>query len=129
MRLLLDTHALLWWAAGDERLSSTARDVIADTENMVFVSTISAWELAIKVRQGKLSLSHTPGELIRAVVVDHDLIHHPVRLDHVDRYLTLPKSTHRDPFDHMLIAQALTDDLTLVSKDSQLSQYGCEMLW
>ena len=129
MKLLLDTHAVLWWAAGDERLSSTARDAIADTENMVFVSTISAWELAIKVRQGKLTLSHTPGALIRTVVVDHGLIHHSVRLDHVDRYLKLPKSTHRDPFDHMLVAQALTDDLMLVSKDSQLSRYGGEVLW
>ncbi len=129
MKLRLDTHSVLWWAAGDERISSVARTAIADTDNTVLVSTISAWELAISVRQGQLALSQTPGALIRTLVVDHGFAHHPVRLDHVDRYLTLPKNEHRDPFDHLLIAQALNDDLTLVSKDSQLVRYGAQMLW
>ncbi len=128
MRLLLDTHAFLWWLAGDEALSPAARAAIADEANGVFVSAASAWEIATKHRIGKL-----PG--VAAVVADLDgaiadqgFEGLPIGVRHGQAAGVLP-GPHRDPFDRMLIAQAMLENLVLVSNEQSFDAYGVARLW
>ncbi len=128
LRLLLDTHALLWWLAGDEALSSAAREAIADEGNGVFVSAASAWEITTKHRLGKL-----PG--VGAIVADLDAVIAgqgftglAISLRHGQAAGALP-GPHRDPFDRMLIAQAMLDNLVLVSNERDFDAYGVGRLW
>lgn len=128
MQLLLDTPAFLWWLAGDEALSPTARSAIADDGNDVFVSAASAWEIAAKHRLGKL-----PGVAgivadLNKIVVDQGFLGLPVSIRHGQAAGALP-GPHRDPFDRMLIAQAKLDDLVLVSNERALDDYGVGRLW
>lgn len=128
MRMLLDTHALLWWAEGSRRLSLAARTAIADDDNEVLVSAASAWEIATKARLGKL----TPGPVLAANVGAYVRSQSFTTLDvtfaHAQRAGAMPGS-HRDPFDRLLVAQALVDGLLLVSADDQLDAFGVERLW
>ena len=125
MRLLLDTHALLWVLSAPERLPPALRRRIRAGENEVYSSIASAWEIAIKVALKRLdfevdSLADSlAASGIQALDVD---------LRHVARVAQLPLH-HRDPFDRMLIAQALCESMTLVSRDRSLSKYGVELLW
>ncbi len=128
MRLLLDTHAFLWWLAGDEALSPAARAAIADEANGVFVSAASAWEIATKHRIGKL-----PG--VAAVIADLDgaiadqgFAALPIGVRHGQAAGALP-GPHRDPFDPMLIAQAMLENLVLVSNEQPFDAYGVARLW
>ncbi|MGC1860350.1 MAG: type II toxin-antitoxin system VapC family toxin [Methylocystis sp.] len=128
MRLLLDTHAFLWWLAGDEALSPAARAAIADEANGVFVSAASAWEIATKHRIGKL-----PG--VAAVIADLDgaiadqgFEGLPIGVRHGQAAGALP-GPHRDPFDRMLIAQAMLENLVLVSNEQPFDAYGVARLW
>jgi PIN domain nuclease of toxin-antitoxin system len=128
MRLLLDTHAFLWWLAGDEALSPAARAAIADEANGVFVSAASAWEIATKHRIGKL-----PG--VAAVVADLEgaiagqgFEGLPIGVRHGQAAGALP-GPHRDPFDRMLIAQAMLENLVLVSNEQAFDAYGLARLW
>lgn len=128
MRLLLDTHTLLWWLDGDRRLSRTARKAIADSDNAVVVSAASAWEIATKVRIGKL-----PGAIDVAADIAGCLAHQQFQsLDiavlHAQRAGRLP-GNHRDPFDRMLIAQAQIEDLPIVTNDDIFDRYGVTRLW
>src|SRR5436190_1038941 len=127
MRVLLDTHAFLWWANEDQRLSASARDAIAAATD-AFLSVASSWEIAIKVSQQRLTL---PGPIERFVLEQlglngFQLLH--VDLDDVARIATLPFH-HRDPFDRMLVAQALNDELTIVSADPVFKKYGVKRVW
>jgi PIN domain nuclease of toxin-antitoxin system len=127
MPVLLDTQAFLWWANDDARLSPAAREAIQDAAPG-FVSMASCWEMAIKVSVEKLRL---PGPLHPFVleqlrVNDFQLLH--VDLDDVVRVSDLPFH-HRDPFDRMLAAQALNDDLTVVSSDPVFKKYGVKRVW
>jgi PIN domain nuclease of toxin-antitoxin system len=128
MQLLLDTHALLWWLAGDETLSEAARRAIADPTNAVFVSAASAWEIATKRRLGRL-----PD--VAAIVADLDgLIRGqgfaglPISIRHGQVAGALP-GPHRDPFDRMLIAQAMLEGLVLVSNEQPFDAHGIGRLW
>ncbi len=128
MRLLLDTHVFLWWLAGDEALSPAARAAIADEANGVFVSAASAWEIATKHRIGKL-----PG--VAAVIADLDgaiadqgFAALPIGVRHGQAAGALP-GPHRDPFDRMLIAQAMLENLVLVSNEQSFDAYGVARLW
>ena len=127
MRLLLDTHALLWWLAGDRKLSAAARSAIGDEENIVFVSAASAWEISTKHRLGKLDANALVGEMA-AVLAEQDLQTLDITVDHAERAGLLP-GEHRDPFDRMLIAQAQAENLTLVSKETAFDGYGITRLW
>ena len=128
MRLLLDTHTLLWWLDGDRRLSRRARTAIADEDNQIFVSAASAWELSTKARLGKL-----PGALDVATDVAgclasqgfHDL---SITVAHAQRAGNL-RIDHRDPFDRMLIAQGQIEDLPIVSNESLFDRFGIERVW
>ncbi|MBV9219527.1 MAG: type II toxin-antitoxin system VapC family toxin [Methylobacteriaceae bacterium] len=128
MRLLLDTHTFLWWLAGDTALSVAARTAIADEGNDVFVSAVSAWEIATRHRLGKL-----PG--VAAIVTDLDatiaaqnFIGLPVNIRHGQTGGALP-GPHRDHFDRMLIAQATVERLVLVSNEQVFDTYGVGRLW
>ncbi|HXY58250.1 MAG TPA: type II toxin-antitoxin system VapC family toxin [Methylocystis sp.] len=128
MRLLLDTHAFLWWLAGDEALSPIARAAIADESNDVFVSAASAWEIATKHRIGKLPAVAAIVADIDAVLRDQSFVGLPIGVRHGQAGGALP-GPHRDPFDRMLIAQALAEDLTLVSNEAIFDVYGVRRLW
>lgn len=128
MRLLLDTHAFLWWLAGDEALSVTARTAIADENNDVFVSAASAWEISTKHRLGKLPGVAAIVAALDATIADQSFIGLPISVPHGQAGGALP-GPHRDPFDRMLIAQALVDRLVLVSNEQIFDAYGVTRLW
>jgi len=126
MRLLLDTHVLLWFASGDDQLGRKAREAIADPDNTVLVSVVSLWEAAIKVRIGKLEVD-IPTLIENTVGAGFDLI--DLTPMHVKRLLTLPISDrHRDPFDHLLLAQAAAEEATFVTDDGHAKRYGVPIL-
>lgn len=122
-RLLLDTHAFLWWLADDPRLGGKVRGIIADPANEVFVSAATGWEIAIKAALGKLEL---PGPL-DAVVEEEGFTHLPITFFHGEQAGSLPPH-HRDPFDRMLVAQAQAEGLTVVTADSDFAAYGIRTL-
>jgi PIN domain nuclease of toxin-antitoxin system len=127
MRLLLDTHALLWWLGGDARLPARARAAIGDQANAVLVSAASAWEVATKVRIGRLP----GGEFIAAELASHVVAQGfeglDVTLDHGQRAGLLPGPL-RDPFDRMLVAQARCEGLRLASSDTKLAAYDVDLV-
>jgi PIN domain nuclease of toxin-antitoxin system len=128
MKLLLDTHTLLWFLWADPRLSGLAHSLINDPANDVLVSVASCWEIAIKVGTGKLNLgessrTYLPRELNRNAF---GLL--PITLDHATAVeMLLPH--HRDPFDRLLVAQALAEGIPLVSGDAALDAYGVDRRW
>jgi len=128
MRLLLDTHAFLWWLAGDEALSVPARQAIADETNDVFVSAASAWEIATKHRLGKLPGVSAIVADLGAIIAEQSFIGLPINVRHGQTAGALP-GPHRDPFDRMLIAQAMVDRLALVSNEDAFDAYGVRRLW
>ena len=128
MRILLDTHAFLWWLAGNPRLVETARRAIADDDNDVLVSAASAWEIATKYRLGKLPEAEALASDIRAAIAGQGFEELAVSVGDAERAGRLTGS-HRDPFDRMLIAQALARDLVLVSNEKAFDRYGVNRLW
>ena len=128
MKVLLDTHALLWWLTDDSGLSATARQVIADESNEVFVSAASAWEIATKCRLGKLAgLPDLPLRLPELIAAD-GFAHLPMTYLHCLRAGGYA-AAHRDPFDRMLAAQAILEGLVLVSSDTAFDALGARRLW
>lgn len=123
MRLLLDTHVFIWWSNDDARMTPRLRGTIRDADE-VFVSLASAWEIAIKVSLGRLSFSE---RFDSALAINH---FEPLSIEvsHTERLKSLPL-LHRDPFDRMLVAQCLVDDLTFVTADSRLVPYGTRLIW
>jgi PIN domain nuclease of toxin-antitoxin system len=128
VRLLLDTHALLWWAGGAPQLSRRARAAVGDEANAVFVSAASAWEIATKHRLGKLDAVGPLLDGLLPYLDDQDFRDLGISVPHAQRAGALP-GPHRDPFDRMLVAQALTDSLTLVSNETLFDRYGVRRLW
>jgi PIN domain nuclease of toxin-antitoxin system len=128
VQLLLDTHALLWWLAGDEALSAPARAAIADESNAVFVSAASLWEITTKNRRGKLAVAPAIISDISGAVADQGFIGLPISLRHGQLAGDLP-GPHRDPFDRMLVAQAILDNLVLLSNERPFDAYGVGRLW
>lgn len=131
MRLLLDTHTLLWFLNGSSRLSVPARDAICDLTNHRFVSTASLWEVAIKTSLGKLTLATSFEEMIEKEIDLNDINvlqiegHHLITM----AKLAFPANDHRDPFDRMIVSQAICEDLILISADSAFDAYGFSRLW
>ncbi|HZS93009.1 MAG TPA: type II toxin-antitoxin system VapC family toxin [Chloroflexota bacterium] len=120
MRLLLDTHILLWWLANAPALPSRARDLIADPANDVFVSPMCLWEIAIKVRLGKLTADVAK---VRTAALADGFLPLPFTLEHALAVAQLP-DYHRDPFDRALVAQAHVEPLHLLTHDGQVAAYG-----
>jgi PIN domain nuclease of toxin-antitoxin system len=127
MRLLLDTHALIWWWTDDPRLSAAARQAVLDPSHEVLVSSASAWEIATKQRLGKLGLPDAAGRLQELVAQD-GFTHWPITWKHGQRAGGY-RQDHRDPFDRMLAAQAELDELTLVTCDAALGEFPVNVLW
>lgn len=124
MRVLLDTHALLWALDGSEKLSELARHAILKLGNEVLVSSVSGWEIEIKRALGKLD---APREL-GAAIDDAGFVRRLVRFEDCEKLDTLPPH-HRDPFDRMLVAQALVDGIPIVTRDPWMSHYGVQTIW
>ncbi|HET7464374.1 MAG TPA: type II toxin-antitoxin system VapC family toxin [Longimicrobium sp.] len=128
MRLLLDTHALLWWLAGDERLSTVAADAIQNPSNEVLVSAASAWEITTKYRIGKLPTATRLASDFDAVLRSQGFQGLPITIEHAQLGGLLP-GPHKDPFDRMLIAQAQVEHLVLISNEEVFDLYGVVRLW
>ena len=128
MRELLDTHAFLWWVADSKRLSGRARRVIADEANDILVSAASAWEIATKYRLGKLPGSERVAADVVACIGSQGFEELAISVAHAERAGRLA-GPHRDPFDRMLVAQALTHDLTVISIDTAFDSYAVSRLW
>jgi PIN domain nuclease of toxin-antitoxin system len=129
MRLLLDTHAFLWFIAGSSSISSTARSLIEDTSNQPLLSMASIWEMAIKQSLGKLNLSRPFDVFVTQQMTRNGIKVLPIEMPHVTSVATLPFHNHRDPFDRLLIAQAMVEQIPLASADDQFDQYPIDRLW
>lgn len=123
MRILADSHVLLWWLDDPKRVDVAARAAIADPANEVFFSAASIWEIGLKAGKGKL---HIEGDVVAALQSD-GFEPLPITMEHAARSLTLP-NTHGDPFDRMLIAQALAEGLVLATRDRLILQYDVPVL-
>lgn len=127
MNLLLDTHTFIWFFNGEDLLNKTLKDLIIDTSNKCYISIASIWEIAIKNSLNKLKL-HGEFNQIAGFINENDLEILPVTFEHIQRILSL-QFYHRDPFDCIIIAQALTEDLILATKDSIFNKYNVSTIW
>lgn len=128
MRLLLDTHALIWWLAGDDALSVPARQAIADEANTVAVSAASAMEVTTKFRIGKLAQAALLAQNFEAIIADQGFSELPISVHHA-RLAGEMKIDHKDPFDRLLIAQAQADGMVLVSNEARFDGFAITRLW
>lgn len=128
MRLLLDTHAFLWWLDGDRRLSPRPRRLIADEVNAVLVSAASAWEITTKARLGKLPGARDVAADVVGCIANQGFVPLDITVLHAQRAGGLA-GEHRDPFDRMLIAQAQLEDVAIVSDDAVFDRYGVRRVW
>ena len=123
LRLLLDTHAFVWWLSDVSRLAEGARNAIADPRNDVFVSAVTGWEISVKRAKGRMT---APDSLL-AMVEKKGFIHLPLTFHHAEQAGNLPMH-HRDPVDRMLIAQAQAEGLVLVTRDARIPLYGIRVI-
>ncbi len=128
MKLLLDTHAVLWFWWDDARLAEHARRLIADASNEKLVSLATPWEVAIKVSLGKLDVGEPFTGFFPTFMSRSSFEWLPMRQQHFDQVVTLPFH-HRDPFDRMLVSQALCEDISLVSRERVFDAYGVRRVW
>jgi PIN domain nuclease of toxin-antitoxin system len=128
MRALLDTHAFLWWINDDPRLSDTARELVGNGESELFLSAASGWEIAIKMRLGRLEVREDPEQFIFDQLALNDIAVLPISMNHALRTAALPDH-HRDPFDRMLVAQSQIEQLPIVTADPLIARYAVEVIW
>lgn len=122
MKLLLDTQVWLWMTEAPDRLSPAARRLVSPTDHQCFLSAVTAWEIAIKYRTGKLRLPSIPAVVIPQWMQRADVLPLPILHQHALHVATLPLH-HRDPFDRLLIAQAQLEDLTILTSDENFERY------
>jgi PIN domain nuclease of toxin-antitoxin system len=118
MKLLLDTHILIWWLSEASRLSQTEIGLITDSDNFIFVSAATAWEIAVKKMIGKLE---APDDLPAALAINN-FLELPITIEHSQKLYQLPLH-HNDPFDRIMVAQAMSEDLTFMTRDAKISLY------
>ena len=128
MKVLLDTHAFLWLIDDDDRLSKAARRTFLNLENRLFFSAASMWEICIKISLGKLSLSEGWSQIIQKEMESSSISWLPIQQRHCIEVVDLPFH-HRDPFDRVIIAQAMVEDMHILSRDSRLSGYEIDRIW
>ena len=128
MRILLDTHVFLWWITDSPQLSSHAREIMSDGSSQLFFSAASAWEIAIKVQLGKLTLPDIPARFVPEQLSANAIGSLPVLLSHALHVGSLP-GYHRDPFDRMLIAQSQLENLPILTADPRIAQYAVDIVW
>lgn len=127
MRLLLDTHAFLWYLPNDNRLSPDAAGAISEDSNDVYLSVVSVWETLVKYQLGKLNLPAPADQYLQQRQEQHHILSLPLEAAAASRLLELP-AHHRDPFDRMLVCQAIHHDLTIVTSDEQVARYDVRVL-
>lgn len=128
MMILVDAQCLIWYVDQDQYLSAPARGAISDPNNELVLSAATIWEIGIKVGLGKLKLSSAYRDWMLRAMSDLDLRVLPITIDYSAAQASLPWH-HRDPFDRLLVAQSLTDQLPIVSADTQLDHYGITRIW
>jgi PIN domain nuclease of toxin-antitoxin system len=128
MKILLDTHTFLWFIEGNLNLSNIARNLIEDQNNQRFLSVASLWEMSIKVSIGKLELGMAFPELVKREVYGNAIKLLSIQPNHLDELAKLPFH-HKDPFDRLIIAQSLTENISLLTKDSAFDSYPVTVLW
>lgn len=128
MKALLDTHAWLWFGLVDPRLSDGARAIIEDPDNEILLSPTSFWEIAIKISLGKYSLDEELDDFVARQLEENAIKVLPIDAAHARVVATLPFH-HRDPFDRMLVAQAIVERVPLISSDAELDQYSIQRVW
>ncbi len=128
MKYLLDTHTFLWWNLEDPQLSLTAREIISNGNNEIFLSAASAWEIAIKAAKGRLILPDEPAKYIAERMNLYRFQSLPVQVSHACLVYQLPPH-HNDPFDRLLIAQSQSESLPLLTGDTEISRYEVEVIW
>jgi PIN domain nuclease of toxin-antitoxin system len=128
MKVLIDTHTFLWWSTEDPLLSGHAKEVIADGQNMVFLSAASVWEIVIKTAKGRLILPEPPAAYISRRMSLYRFQPLPIQISHTVHVYELPPH-HHDPFDRMLIAQSRLESLPLVTRDEEILRYDLETIW
>jgi PIN domain nuclease of toxin-antitoxin system len=129
MRLLLDTHSFLWWTGAPERLPSSVRAALLEPANQLYLSAASSWEIQIKTALGRLELSRRLRSIVEREISRNGLRLLPITFDHT-QHLGGFGRLHRDPFDRILMAQAVAEEMTLVSGDTQVHRYGgVSLLW
>lgn len=128
MRILLDTHTFLWWITDDVQLSTTARQVIEDSGNTLYLSAASGWEIAIKSRLGKLRLPDDVQGYVSEQIISNAIQVLPIEMSHALQVYTLPDH-HRDPFDRMLVAQSQIEQLPILTIDPLIAQYPVTTIW
>jgi PIN domain nuclease of toxin-antitoxin system len=128
VRLLLDTHAFLWFVTNDSNLSEAALEFVAEPTNEVLVSPASCWEIAIKVSLGKYLLTAPFEKFFREGIEENDMAVLPIDIRHAAVLSSLPMH-HKDPFDRMMVSQAIAEQIPIVSRDASLDAYGVRRLW
>ena len=128
MRLLIDTHALLWWLSDDQSLSVAARKAMAETSNVLLVSAASAWEIATKVRLGRLPGAEELAADFQGFMLREGFTTLDITTDHAIRAGLLP-GPHKDPFDRMLISQAQAENVPIVTNERSFGTYGVRRVW
>lgn len=128
MRLLLDTHTLLWFFMGNSKLSANVKYLIEDPQNLKLISIVSVWEMTIKQSQNRLTLGKNAASYIQEKLnwVDFELLQ--ISLNHLKGLSSLPFH-HKDPFDRLLIAQAMQENVAILSKDMAFGAYPVEIIW
>lgn len=128
MTALLDTHVFLWWLYDSSRLSARVRQILADGSNTLLFSSASVWELIVKIQSGKLRIPEEPGAFIARRLALHSMDSLSVKLEHALRLYMLP-AHHKDPFDRILVAQAISERVPIITADSQIPRYPVEVIW
>ncbi len=128
MKILLDTHAFLWWITEDKRLSYKAIEIIRDADHEIFLSVVSGWEIVIKTKLKKLSLPTSPQKFILQQIKQNNFTVLPIQMKHALAVYSLPNH-HEDPFDRLLIAQSITEKIPLMTADTIMKKYRVSTVW
>ncbi len=128
MKYLLDTHTFLWWNMDDSQLSPTAKEIISNGDNEIFLSAASAWEIAIKAARGRLVLPEDPTHYVSNRINLHGFQALPVHIHHAVQVYKLP-AHHADPFDRLLVAQSQIEAMPLLSVDEEIRKYDVQVVW
>jgi PIN domain nuclease of toxin-antitoxin system len=129
MRVLVDTHIFLWALLHDHRLTTKAKTILTSEEHELVFSLVSLWEIAIKIGTGKLQTVGSSVAYVRDEMDNYSMELLPIRYDHILRLEMVPYNEHADPFDRLLIAQSLTEDLPILTADRVFREYGARTIW
>ena len=128
MKILLDTHAFLWWNMNSPQLSAKAKEIIAEGNAEIYFSAASAWEIAIKCKKGSLILPEPPDAYIHSRIRYYNFVPMPIQMSHCLRTYDLPY-IHQDPFDRLLVSQCQLENMSIISIDKNIAQYDVQVIW